>query len=167
MSSNALSEKDGSVSIHERNIKFLVAELFKVSKNLAPSQMHEIFKLKDQSQYNLRYNSLFSRPLVKSINKGTENCWTVCYWSRFPRQPVKGVPYKNCFLIMKDLYSRTVNLKWNLFIISRAPCFQVTLFFVCFPRLFKFLNFNLTPIRILMMSTAILIVYIVLCFFVN
>ena len=47
--------------------------MFKVSKNLALSQMHEIFKLKDQCQYNLRYNSLFSRPLVKSIYKGTES----------------------------------------------------------------------------------------------
>ena len=35
--------------------------------------MHEILKLKDQSQYNLRYNSLFSRPLVKSVYKGTES----------------------------------------------------------------------------------------------
>ena len=70
---NALLEKDGSVSIHERNIKVLATEMFKVSKNLAPSQMHEIFKLKDQSQYNLRYNSLFSRPLVKSVYKGTES----------------------------------------------------------------------------------------------
>ena len=33
---NALLEKDGSVSIHERNIKILVTEMFKVSKNLAP-----------------------------------------------------------------------------------------------------------------------------------
>ena len=47
--------------------------MFKVSKNLAPPQMHEIFKLKDQPQYNLRYNSLFSRPLVKSVYKGTES----------------------------------------------------------------------------------------------
>ena len=47
--------------------------MFKVSKNLALSQMHEIFKLKDQCQYNLRYNSLFSRPLVKSIYKDTES----------------------------------------------------------------------------------------------
>ena len=69
---NALLEKDGSVSIHERNIKILATEMFKVSKNLAPPQMHEIFKLKDQPQYNLRYNSLFSRPLVKSVYKGTE-----------------------------------------------------------------------------------------------
>ena len=64
---NALLEKDGSVSIHERNIKFLGTEILKVSKNLAPLQMHEIFKLKDQLPYNLRYNSLFFRPLVKSV----------------------------------------------------------------------------------------------------
>ena len=35
--------------------------------------MHKIIKLKDQSQYNLRYNSLFSRPLVKSVYKDTES----------------------------------------------------------------------------------------------
>ena len=68
---NALLEKDGSVSIHERNIKILATEMFKVRKTLAPSQMHEIFRLKDKPQYNLRYNSLFSRPLVKSVCKGT------------------------------------------------------------------------------------------------
>ena len=47
--------------------------MFKVSKNLAPPQMQEIFKLKDQPQYNLRYNPLFSRPLVKLVYKGTES----------------------------------------------------------------------------------------------
>ena len=46
--------------------------MFKVGKNGAPPQMNEIFKLKDLPQYNLRYNSLFSRPLVKSVYKGTE-----------------------------------------------------------------------------------------------
>ena len=47
--------------------------MFEVSKNLAPPQMHEIFKLKDQPHYNLRYNSLFFRPLVKSVYKGTKS----------------------------------------------------------------------------------------------
>ena len=47
--------------------------MFKISKNEAPPQMYEIFKLKDQPQYNLRYNSLFSRPLVTSVYKGTES----------------------------------------------------------------------------------------------
>ena len=56
---NALLLKDGSVSMHEGNIKILVTEMFKVSKNLAPPQIQEIFKLKDQPHYNLRYNSVF------------------------------------------------------------------------------------------------------------
>ena len=51
---NALLEKDGSVSIHERNIKVLATEIFKVRKNLAPPEMHEIFKLKVQPHCNLR-----------------------------------------------------------------------------------------------------------------
>ena len=57
----------------KRNIKILATEMFKVSKNLALPQMHEIFKLKDQPHYNLRYNSLFFRPLVKSVCKGTKS----------------------------------------------------------------------------------------------
>ena len=47
--------------------------MFKVSKNLAPPQLHDIFNIKDQSQYNLRYNSLFSRPLFKSVYKRTDS----------------------------------------------------------------------------------------------
>ena len=39
-------ERDGFVSIHERNIKILATEMFKVNKNLAPPQMYGIFKLK-------------------------------------------------------------------------------------------------------------------------
>ena len=66
-------EKDGSVLIRERNIKILATEMFKVNKNLEPPQVYEIFKLKEQPQYNLRYNSLFSRHLVKSVYKGTES----------------------------------------------------------------------------------------------
>ena len=58
---------------HESNIKILATKMFKVSKNIAPPKMHEIFKLKDQSQYNIRYSSLFSRPLVKSVYKGMES----------------------------------------------------------------------------------------------
>ena len=73
MSFNALLEKDGSVSIYERNIKILVTEMFKVIKDLAPLQMHESFRLKDQPHNNLRYNSRCSGALVKSVYKGTES----------------------------------------------------------------------------------------------
>ena len=59
---NALLGKYGPISIHEKNIKILATEIFKGCKNLTPLQMHEIFSLKDWSYFNLRYNSLFSRP---------------------------------------------------------------------------------------------------------
>ena len=51
---NALLEKDGSDLLHETNITILATEMFKVSKNLAPAQIYEIFKLKDQPQYSLK-----------------------------------------------------------------------------------------------------------------
>ena len=35
--------------------------------------MREIFRLKDQRHYLLRYNYLFSRPLVKSVDEVTES----------------------------------------------------------------------------------------------
>ena len=85
---NALLEKDGSVSIHERNIKILAKETFKISKNLAPPQ----------PQYNLRYNSLFSRPLVKSVYKGTESLSFLGpkIWDILP-DIYKGLPDLNSF----------------------------------------------------------------------
>ena len=43
-----------SFNAYERNIKTLATEMIKVGKNLVPPQMHEIFKLKDRPQYNLR-----------------------------------------------------------------------------------------------------------------
>ena len=38
---NALLEKVGSASIHERNIKILATKMFRVSKILAPPPMHD------------------------------------------------------------------------------------------------------------------------------
>ena len=71
LSFNALLEKDGSASIHEKNIKILAIEMFKVSKNLVLPQMHEILKLKYQPHYNIRCNSLFSGTLIKLVYTGT------------------------------------------------------------------------------------------------
>ena len=75
--------------------------MFKVSKNLAPPQMHEIFKLNDQLQYNLRYNSLFSRPLVKSVYKGTESLSFLGpkVWYKLP-DIYKDIPALNSFEIV-------------------------------------------------------------------
>ena len=74
--------------------------MFKISKNEAPPQMYEIFKLKDQPQYNLRYNSLFSGPLVTSVYKGTESLSFLGpkLWDILP-DTYKDIPDLNSFKV--------------------------------------------------------------------
>ena len=62
-----LSEKDSSVSIHDRNIQCLATEMYKVSNGLSPPIASNILTQKYCHPYNLRLNSQFSRPLVRTI----------------------------------------------------------------------------------------------------
>ena len=73
---NELLEKDGSVSIHMRNIQILATEMYKLINNLSSPTMNRVFKLNSDSRYNLRQILQFSRSLVKSVYHGTE---TVSY----------------------------------------------------------------------------------------
>ena len=68
---NELLEKDGSVSIHMRNIQILATEMYKRVNNLSPPIMNRVFKLNSDSCYNLRQILQFSRSLVKSVYHGT------------------------------------------------------------------------------------------------
>ena len=68
-----LLEKDSSVSIHNRNIQCLTSEMYKVSNGLSPTVVSNIFTQKNCHPYNLRLNSQFSRPLVRSVYHGTES----------------------------------------------------------------------------------------------
>ena len=67
-----LLRKDGSVTIHHRNLQFLAIELFKVNQDLAPSFMKEIFAHNEQSR-NTRLKSIFYNPVnPKKVNTGLE-----------------------------------------------------------------------------------------------
>ena len=68
-----LLKKVGSVSIQKRNIQSLAVEMCAISRNISPLIMNENFKQKDDSQYNLRQISEFSRPMVKSVHHGSES----------------------------------------------------------------------------------------------
>ena len=68
-----LLEKDSFVSIHDRNIKCLVTEMYKVSNGLSPPLISNKFRQKNSHPYNLRLNSQFSRPLVRSVFHGTKS----------------------------------------------------------------------------------------------
>ena len=65
-------DQDRSVSVHTRNLKALVIEMYKVSKGIAPKIFADIFNCKSRENYDLRYQSEFSRPRVKSVFNGTE-----------------------------------------------------------------------------------------------
>ena len=89
--------------------------MFKLSKNLAPPQMHKIFKLKDQPLYNLRYNSLFSRPFVKSVYKGTESLSFLGpkIWDILP-YTYRDIPDLNSFKVTLKK-KRTVNCPCRIY----------------------------------------------------
>ena len=68
-----LLKKVGSVSIQKRIIQSLAVEMCATSRNISPLIMNDNFKQKDNSQYNLRQISEFSRPMVKSVHHGSES----------------------------------------------------------------------------------------------
>ena len=68
-----LLEKDGSVSIHIRNLQLLATEMYKVTKGLSPQIMNDVFTYKSQHSYNLRQISQFATPRVNTVYHGTES----------------------------------------------------------------------------------------------
>ena len=68
-----LLQKDGSVSIHHRNLRALVVELLKVFKGLTPVIFAKAFSVREQSQYNMSSYSYFAMSRVKSVNHRLES----------------------------------------------------------------------------------------------
>ena len=71
-----LFEKDNCVSIHHKNLQALAVEMFKVHTKTSPEIMKEVFLVKKQGNYDLRNQTDFIIPQVKSVNYGLE-------WERF------------------------------------------------------------------------------------
>ena len=65
-----LLEKDGTVSIHVKNLQKLATEMFKISKNFSVPLMSELFYPK-VNHYDLRNPYEFSIPKVNSVLHGT------------------------------------------------------------------------------------------------
>ena len=59
-------EKDGSFTIHQRNLQKLAIEMYKVKNGLSPEIMANLFTLKS------RGNGDFVIPQVKTVNRGVE-----------------------------------------------------------------------------------------------
>ena len=64
-------KKVNSVPIHQKNLQNLAIEMFKVTHDLAPEIMTEVFSLKTRS-FNTRHKSGFQRRNVKTVIYGSE-----------------------------------------------------------------------------------------------
>ena len=66
-----LLEKDGSVTIYTRNSQTFATEMLKVYKNLSPP-ITDLFHVR-HNNYNLRHDSYFAIPNVKSVYHSTKS----------------------------------------------------------------------------------------------
>ena len=73
-----LLRKDGSVTIHHRNLQFLATEMYKVTQGIGPAFMQEIFSRNpnvnsEDISANTRLNSVFYNPSnPRKVNNGLE-----------------------------------------------------------------------------------------------
>ena len=65
-------EQDKSVTVHIRNLQILATEMFKVYRNISAPIFSEIIYRRDKN-YNLRINSDFAMPNVRSVFNGSES----------------------------------------------------------------------------------------------
>ena len=82
-----LLEKDNSVSIHHKNLQALAMEMFKIHTKTFSKIMQEVFLVKEQRNYNLRNQTDFVIPQVKSVNYGLESIRVLVLkiWEGFPK----------------------------------------------------------------------------------
>ena len=67
---NELLTRDGSVTIHERNIQALAIELFKVINGISPEIMNDVFPLKESYDYCSKFP--FKTRNIRTVAYGTE-----------------------------------------------------------------------------------------------
>ena len=97
LSFQELLKRDGSVTIHQRNIQTLAIELYKVKNGLSPKIMNELFSLHSVN-YNLRSEDVFLSRNVRTVRYGTESLSYLApkIWSLIPSK-IKEVNSLNSF----------------------------------------------------------------------
>ena len=67
-----LLKKDCFVSIHIRNLKFIVTEIYKSAKGISPIIIQKTIRLQNSSRYHLKSQNVFEIQFRNSVYNGTE-----------------------------------------------------------------------------------------------
>ena len=89
--------KDGSVTVHQRNLQKLATEMYKVKHQLSPAFMDTIFPISN-NPHDTRFNCHFESHNIKSVYRGSE---TIAFrgpliWKLLP-QDIKDSKNLNAF----------------------------------------------------------------------
>ena len=68
-----LFQKDKSITIHQRNLQYLVIEIYKVRSGISPKIMNEIFRFSKNSVYSLRSGIQLEKPSINTVQFGSES----------------------------------------------------------------------------------------------
>ena len=68
-----LLDRDGSFTVHQRNIQSLAIEMYKAKNNLGPSLLKDIFVERQYNGPTLRSNTYFVKPSINSVHFGKDS----------------------------------------------------------------------------------------------
>ena len=88
---------DKSVSIHYRNIKYLLRKIYKVKMGLSPPIMSDIFSLSENSSYNLRCGVTVNGRNIRTSKFGFETVGSIgaILWNGLPVELKNAESLKN------------------------------------------------------------------------
>ena len=98
LSFDELLKLDKSVSIHYRNLQYLLTETYKVKMGLSPPIMNDILTLDETASYNLRSGVTVTRRNIRTNKFGFETITTIgaVLWRNLPND-IKNSDSLNIF----------------------------------------------------------------------
>ena len=98
LSFDELLKLDKSVSIHYRNLQYLLTEIYKVKMGLSPPTMNDILTLDENASYNLTSGVTVTRRNIRTNKFGFETITTIgaVLWRNLPND-IKNSDSLNIF----------------------------------------------------------------------
>ena len=98
LSFDELLKLDKSVSIHYRNLQYLLTEIYKVKMGLSPPIMNDVLTLDENASYNLRSGVTVTRRNIRTNKFGFETITTIgaVLWRNLPND-IKNSDSLNIF----------------------------------------------------------------------